>query len=347
METRANYALIGAFTLAVLAGAFGFVFWFSGAEKTSDLRAYKVIFPGSISGLLVGNSVLFNGVKVGDVTKIDLMPDDPSRVYAMITVDSRVPVRSDTKARLEYSGLTGSASVGLNGGSSSAAPLAPAKGGQVPVLYAERSDFQDLIQTARKIASRASDILDKGGKILDDNTDKINDSVKNVQKFTDALASNADGLKDFMSAMADIGRTIKPLTAKLETLTTDTDNVVKAVDPKEVKQMVSDLASVSAKLNVAASKVDTVLTNFNGFLATTDNKGVFTEVSEAAKAIRRLADNTDSRTKEMFINLTRFSSTGLKQYEGLAADGRQAVAEINKLIKSVEANPQQFLFGKR
>ncbi len=346
METRANYALIGAFTLGVLLCAFGFVFWFAGSEKTADLRAYKVVFSGSISGLAVGNSVLFNGVRVGEVTKVDLMTDDPSRVYALVTVDARVPVRSDTKARLEYTGLTGSASVGLTGGSSDAAALPTSA--QVPgVLNADRSDFQDLIQTAQRIAGRASDILDKGDKILTDNTGLINASVKNVAKFTDALASNSDGIKDFMAAMSDVGRTIKPLSAKLETLAADTDNLVKSVDPKEVRQIVADFASLSAKLNAAAGKVDGVLTNLNGFLATDSNKGVVSDVSEAARAIRRLADNTDVRTREMFLNLTRFSNQGLKQYEGLAADGRQAVGEIAKLVHSVEANPQQFLFGKK
>jgi len=90
-----------------------------------------------------------------------------------------------------------------------------------------------------------------------------------------------------------------------------------------------------------------VLTNLNGFLATTDTKGVFEEVSDAAKSIRRLADNTDTRTRDLFLNLTRFSSSGLKQYEGLAADGRATLDEITKLVRSVEANPQQFLFGKK
>ena len=346
METRANYALIGGFTLLVLALGFGFVFWFSGAEKTSDARTYKIVFAGSISGLAVGNSVLFNGVRVGEVNKIDLMTADPSHVYAMISVDARVPVRSDTKARLEYTGLTGSASVGLTGGTSDAPPL-PVSGGGPPVLNADRSDFQDLIQTAQRIAGKASDILDKGDKLLDENTASINASVKNVARFSDALAANADGVKDFMGAIADVGKSIKPLTAKLETLTTDTDNVVKAVDPKEVKAMIANFTSVSTKLDTAATKVDTVLTNLNGFLATTDSKGVFGEVSDAAKAIKRLADNTDLRTKDMFVNLTRFSRDGLKQYEGLATDGREAVENISKLVRSVEANPQQFLFGKK
>lgn len=346
METRANYAIIGAFTLVVVACAFAFVFWFSGAEKPSSMRVYKVIFNGSISGLGVGNAVLFNGVRVGEVTKIDLLPDDPSQVYAIINVDGRVPVRTDTKVQLEYTGLTGSASVGLNGESGTAPPLVTSAANPA-ILHADRSDFQDLIKTAQKIAARASDILDKGDTLISAASPAIKQSVLNVQKFSDALASNADGVKDFMGAMADVGKSIKPLTAKLETLTTDTDNVVKAVDPKEVAQIVSDFAAMAVKLNTAAGKVDGVLTNLNGFLATTDNKGVFQEVSDAAKSFKRLSDDTDARSRELFANMTRFSRDGLKQYDGLASDGRAAVTELTKLIRSIEGNPQQFLFGKK
>ncbi len=346
METRANYVIIGAFTLAILGFAFAFVVWFSGAEKPSSLHSYKVVFDGSISGLATGNPVLFNGVRVGAVSKIDYMPDDPSKVYALIDVDGRVPVRTDTKAQLEYTGLTGSASVGLNGESSTAAPLATSADNPA-VLHADRSDFQDLLKTAQRIAKRADDILDKGDQLISDASPGIKASVGNLRKFSDALASNSDGIKDFMSAMADVGKSIKPLTVKLEKLTTDTDRVVEAVDPREIKQMVADFTGTAAKLNAAAGKVDGVLTNFNGFLATTDNKGVFQEVSDAAKSFRRLSDNTDARTKELFANMTRFSRDGLKQYEGLASDGRGAVTEITKLIHSIEANPQQFLFGRK
>ena len=42
METRANYVLIGVFTLAVIVGAFGFVWWF---ERASDSGS-RVSYPG-------------------------------------------------------------------------------------------------------------------------------------------------------------------------------------------------------------------------------------------------------------------------------------------------------------
>ncbi len=346
METRANYALIGGFTLAVIASAFLFVFWFSGGGRPAGRAVYKIIFTGSIAGLQRGGSVLFNGVRVGEVTTIDLVPQDPARVSALVDIEARVPIRADTTARLEYTGFTGVASVALKGGNASSPPLKSTDGG-LGVIIADRSDFQDLLETAQRIAGKAQDFLDKSNRFLDDATGPLDTSVKNIQKFTDALASNADGVKDFMSSMSDIGKTIKPLTVKMEELAKDTDTVVKAVDPEQVKSIVKDFAGVSAKLNAAADKVDGVLTNLNGLLATGDSKGMFGEVAETAKSIHRLADDLDSKTKEIGGNLARFTSTGLKQYEALAVDGRKTLEEVNQAIRSIENNPTQFLFGKK
>ncbi|WOJ88092.1 MlaD family protein [Methylocapsa polymorpha] len=348
METRANYALIGIFTLAVIASAFGFVFWFAGGDTTNGRRTYKVVFAGSVSGLLRGAPVLFNGVRVGDVTKIDLAPQDPGHVSALVDVDARVPVRTDTKARLESTGLTGVASVALIGGAEQSPPLPAGPGGGPGVIVAEdQAGFQQLLESARRISVQTSDLLDKTNRLMDDSASAIAASVKNVEKFSDALASNADGIKDFMGAMADVGKTIKPLTGKLETLATDVDAVVKAINPNEVKTIVSDVASISAKLNAAADKVDGVLTNLNGFLATGDSKGAFGEIAAAAKSIRKVADDFDGRLKEIAANVNRFTGTGLRQYEALAVDGRKTLEEINQAIRSIESNPQQFIFGKK
>ncbi|VFU09779.1 MlaD family protein [Methylocella tundrae] len=347
METRANYALIGVFTLAVIASAFGFVLWVSGGDKPGAERAYKIVFAGSVSGLLRGAPVLFNGVRVGDVTNVDFMPNDPSHVYAIVEVDGRVPIHTDTKARLESTGLTGVASVELSGGTEAAPKLQSGPDGGPPVIMAERSDFQDLIESARKIAGQATEFLDRTNKVLDDNTGSITASVKNIQKFSDALASNSDGIKDFMSSIADVGKAIKPLTVKLEALSSDADNVVKAVDPAQVKTIISDFAAMSGKLNSAADKVDGVLTNLNGFLATGDNKGVFAEVAATAKSIRKLADDIDSRWKDIGANLTRFTGSGLREYEALAVDGRKTLDQVNQAIRSIEQNPQQFIFGRK
>src|ERR1700688_2635716 len=102
METRANYVLIGAFTLAVVVGVFGFVYWFQNIGGTGERAFYRVKFEGSVSGLRTGASVLFNGIKVGEVTGLTLNPLRPKEVTANISIDKSVAVRPDTEIGLEF-----------------------------------------------------------------------------------------------------------------------------------------------------------------------------------------------------------------------------------------------------
>src|ERR1700732_5365663 len=107
METRAPYVIIGAFVLAAIAAVFGFVYWLNNSAGLGPRTTYHVQFDGSVPGLLVGAGVLFNGIRVGEVTELALAPDSPRRVNAAIAVATTTPVRADTKVSLEFQGLTG------------------------------------------------------------------------------------------------------------------------------------------------------------------------------------------------------------------------------------------------
>ena len=112
METRANPLLVGVFTLVVLAAAFGFIYWMgygAGGNKIS----YRVEFTGEVTGLTKGSSVLYNGIRVGDVADIHLDPDDPAKIIAEIRIDPGFPVTDSTKAQLQFQGITGAAYVQL------------------------------------------------------------------------------------------------------------------------------------------------------------------------------------------------------------------------------------------
>ena len=135
METRANYILVGAFTLAVIVGAFGFVYWFHHVGGTGERAEYRVAFQGPIGGLRTGATVSFNGIRVGEVTALSLDPNSPRQALATISIDKNTPVRSDTEVTLDYQGLTGIAVLALKGGAAAAAPVT-LRDGNVPLLTA-------------------------------------------------------------------------------------------------------------------------------------------------------------------------------------------------------------------
>src|ERR1019366_6933388 len=140
METRAPFVVVGAFVLATMVAVFGFVYWLHNTGGLGPRKTYHVQFDGSVPGLLIGAGVLFNGIRVGEVTDLGLAPDSPRRVNATISVSSTTPVRSDTKVGLEFQGLTGVPVIALEGGT------LPANSGEVPTLIAEPGAGQSMTQ---------------------------------------------------------------------------------------------------------------------------------------------------------------------------------------------------------
>lgn len=181
METRAPFVVVGAFVLAAILAVFGFVYWLHNTGGLGPRSTYHVQFDGSVPGLLVGAAVLFNGIRVGEVTDLGLAPDNPRRVNATISVASTTPVRSDTKVGLEFQGLTGVPVIALEGGT------LVANSGAVPTLIAESGAGQSMTQAAR-------DALRKVDSVLTENAEPLKKTIANLQTFTDGLARNTGKL---------------------------------------------------------------------------------------------------------------------------------------------------------
>jgi phospholipid/cholesterol/gamma-HCH transport system substrate-binding protein len=190
MEDRAKYVLIGLFTFAVIVGAFGFIYWLHNAAGSRETATYRVIFDGAVSGLRVGAPVLFNGIRVGDVTDLRLT-NNPSEVAAMVTVEPATPVRKDTRVTLEYAGLTGIASVSMKGVLASSPPL-QAKDGEAPTLRAESNAGQDMSTAVRET-------LGKVNAVISENQEAVHTAITNIETFTKALARNSEKLDGLMS----------------------------------------------------------------------------------------------------------------------------------------------------
>src|SRR6202048_2442788 len=136
METRAPFAVVGAFVLAAIVAVFGFVYWLHNTGGLGPRTTYHVQFDGPVPGLLIGAGVLFNGIRVGEVADLGLAPDNPRRVNATISVSATTPVRSDTKVGLEFQGLTGVPVIALEGGTQLT------NSGPVPTLIADQGAGQ-------------------------------------------------------------------------------------------------------------------------------------------------------------------------------------------------------------
>src|ERR1700759_1890571 len=106
MEKNANYALVGLSSLILFIGLVIFVVWLARVSFSQEYDLYDIVFDGPVRGLNQGGEVHFNGIKVGEVTKIALDRTNPSRVIARARVTSDVPIRIASHTTRESPAVT-------------------------------------------------------------------------------------------------------------------------------------------------------------------------------------------------------------------------------------------------
>jgi phospholipid/cholesterol/gamma-HCH transport system substrate-binding protein len=193
METRARYATIGVFALAVVAAAFGFMYWLRGVGGP-DKVFYRIRFEGPVAGLTTGAPVTFNGVPVGEVTELSLDRDDPNRTTVMAAVARSAPVRSDSRIGIETQGFLGTPTLALSGGSG--APLA--QSGTTPAVIDAGDAPQDLATAVRGALRRFDNLVG-------DNAADIRETVGNLRTFTGVLARNSDRIEGILASLEKLG----------------------------------------------------------------------------------------------------------------------------------------------
>ncbi|KAB2919814.1 MAG: MCE family protein [Hyphomicrobiaceae bacterium] len=193
MEIRARYIQMGLFTLAVIAAVFFFVYWLHNTGGLRERALYRIRFENTVSGLLTGSGVFFNGIRVGEVTALDLNAQNPRQIMVTIAVEPATPVRADTQAEIDFQGLAGSAVISLKGGSPTAPALAGPRGAP-PLIVADAAATQSMTQTAR-------DVLRRFDAILAENSDPLRGTLANLNTFSEALARNSNRVDGIIAGL--------------------------------------------------------------------------------------------------------------------------------------------------
>jgi phospholipid/cholesterol/gamma-HCH transport system substrate-binding protein len=265
METKANYTLIGVFTLAAVVAMFGFVWWFQSVGSTGERTSYRVVFDGSVSGLRTGGSVLFNGIRVGEVTGLSLSPEHPEQVVATVSIDKAVKLREDTQVGLEFAGLTGIAAISLKGGTPSSPVLAGSKTNP-PLLAAAPGASQDVTQGAR-------DTLHRLDQFIVDNQAAFHSTLANLDKFSGALARNSERIDKITAGLQSLAggddgksgeineaaRSIRELADHLDKRTAELTtgvNAMTSAGTKQINSIGADARHMLAEVEKAVKNIE-------------------------------------------------------------------------------------------
>lgn len=311
METRANYALIGAFVLLAAAAVIGFTLWLGSSQINRDYAEYDIVFQGPVS-LEEGASVRYIGIKVGEVETVRIDRRDASKVRARIRIDRSTPVKSDSTASIDIAGITGVTFVQINAGSENAGPLRPPPYQDIPVIDSVPNPLAELFSSGAEIAGRAGMLLDQGTALLsEENIENVTTLIESTNSVMLTLAREDEAL------IADAKRVLANLEQAAEDISEAADAATLVAQNAE-----NELEAISseARLLLSDLRETTVLAN-EGLAAG----------KEALVSARDLVDGPAVLT----LNDTRAA----------AQDLRTLIARLDRIARDLETNPQGFVVG--
>ena len=295
MERNAHYALVGVASTLLFVALVVFVVWLAKFQFTKAYDIYDVDFKGPVRGLSSGGEVFFNGIKVGEVTKLSLDRTNPNRVVARIRISSDAPVRIDSTASLEPLGVTGVNYIQITAGTISKPLLkdvTPA--GTVPVIRTAQGQLESLLEGGGTVLARAVEVMDRVNTLMsDENIKQISGTLADVHAVTTSL-------KDQRRMIADLDDTIKSLNAtseKIGKLTTDANGLVNG----DVKRTVANLNDAVAEIKATTVDVRGAVNQIAAPAGEFASTGL-PQLSRTVVTLQRAAENLDRLVSEVEQN---------------------------------------------
>jgi len=193
METKVNFALVGAFVLLLATALIGGVLWLS-SEKSyrKAYDSYLIFVEESVSGLSPDAPVRYRGVEVGHVRKISLAQGNVEKVLLTLDIERGTPVKQDTVAVLRTQGLTGIAHVELTEGTRDAPALQARPGEVYPVIRSAPSLMVRMDAALTTLLANLSRSSENMNALLDeDNRASLKKTFASLELVSRTLAARS------------------------------------------------------------------------------------------------------------------------------------------------------------
>jgi phospholipid/cholesterol/gamma-HCH transport system substrate-binding protein len=188
--------MVGAVTVALLAGVLLFIVWLAGLSNKAT-KCYDVYFAQGVGGLNKGSNVSFSGVPVGQVQKISLLPNRPEFVWVRIEVDEQTPVLQGTSAQIHGVGFTGVSEIQLTGAERGRPAIEQVGPQGCPVIPATSGGISALLNSAPELIDRIQRLTERLTELLSDkNQNSISDILENIDLTTQELRKHSPEMGD-------------------------------------------------------------------------------------------------------------------------------------------------------
>ncbi len=288
METKANHLVIGGFVLLVLGAGFAFVYWIEAFMNGGSSKRYDVIFNGSVQGLGEASAVLFNGLRVGSVKTLRIVPEDTRKVRAVIAIARGTPVRENSAAYIAPQGLAGMVALEISPGTPDAPLLTARPGARRPVILAGRGAAAGGASGVPDVLANANVLFARLNELIAANADLVHRTAKNVESFTAMLDANKEDVAALIREARGLSARFTVLADKLDTTVNQFSTAVSG----EADSVVAQAQQAAQSFHNLAQKLDKSVGDEASALTRQAQRSM-KEFELFMRDSRRLAENLD------------------------------------------------------
>ncbi|HWI76761.1 MAG TPA: MlaD family protein [Sphingomicrobium sp.] len=286
METRSNYVLVGAVTLAMLVGLLVFTVWLAGLSNR-ETNCYDIYFSQGVGGLNKGSNVTFNGVPVGQISKISLLPERPEFIWVRIEVERDTPVLQGTTAEIHGVGFTGVSEIQLTGAARGAQRIRQAGPQGCPVIPSSTSGLGALLNSAPELMERIQTLTERLTELLSDkNQNAISDILENIDVTTREIRKRAPELGDALAEARVAVHNAGVAAEQVSALANNTNQLV----TEQGRPAVENLNKAIASVQHAADTLDATITDARPGIQNF-SKSTLPELNQTVRQMRGLAQS--------------------------------------------------------
>jgi len=346
VETKANYVLIGAFTLAGMLGILGFFLWFAQVQLDRQFSYYEVNFT-SVSGLASASEVRFAGLSVGQVVDVRLSPDGDGTVRVQLEIGANVPVRTSSIATIESQGVTGVSFVSISPGESSDPLLRDISRREIPRIEAGRSVLQSLTEDAPQLVDEALNVMRELSNLASpENIQRINNILANAESGSDGFAKALQDFSVVTAAVAEFGKDIAVFNELLERLTQRAEGLFETAEGtlENVDALIEDSRTTLASGTAALEQATTTFASADGYI----NEELRQTTDELRSVIAELRDQVDQIGAEARTMVAEFRKTGeaatarLTEAEATIRATDAMIADLTATLEAIDTAAVNF-----
>lgn len=316
MENKAHYALIGTFVLLSFLAIIAFILWLSNMQFNQQFDDYEISFNGPVRGLSQGSEVRFNGLKVGEVTRLRLDQRDNNVVLADIQVARDTPVDTKSYARLEPLGLTGLSYIQIFSGGEEFPLLNELPGRGPKRIEGQMSQLDTFLDGGGSVIESATIALQRVNNVLNENAvADFHQILKNIEVITANVDTSDLDVNKFNDMMASIGDAADAIAETANNITTTSTTINDVAD--------ADIRALVNKAKESLGRIDGAVGSYD---------------SLAGEGSELMVDARDA--------INRLSNSGLTDLEETVDSIRRLVQTLGRVADSLEQNPTSFIVGK-